>query len=78
MSSKASGAVTLAVLETYLRLKADGFVVSRFHTDRRREFSNQLRNWFTSRGVICTRTAGDNPQANGRSEMAVQNIKTLV
>ena len=78
MSSKASGEVTKTVLEVYLRLKADGFVVSRFHTDRGREFSNQLRRWFVTRGILCTRTAGDNPQANGRSEVAVQNIKTLI
>ena len=78
MSSKASGKVTKTALAVYLRLKADGFVVSRFHTDRGREFSNQLRRWFVTRGIICTRTARDNPQANGRSEVAVQNIKTLI
>ena len=78
MSSKASGEVTRAVLEVYLRLKADGFVISRFHTDRGREFSNQLRKWFTTRGIVCTRTAGDNPQSNGRSEVAVQNIKSML
>ena len=78
MSSKSSKEVMQAVLETYLRLKIDGFVISRFHTDRGREFSNQLRQWFISRGVACTRTAGDNPQSNGRCEVAVQNIKTLV
>ena len=78
MSSKASGEVMQTILEIFLRLKADGFVVSRFHSDRGREFSNQLRKWFTSRGVICTRTSGDNPQANGRSEVAVQGVKTLI
>ena len=66
LSSKSSKEVMQAVLEIYLRLKIDGFVISRFHTDRGREFSNQLRQWFISRGVACTRTAGDNPQSNGR------------
>ena len=78
LSSKSSKEVMQSLLELYLRLKIDGFVISRFHTDRGREFSNQLRRWFISRGVICTRTAGDNPQSNGRCEVAVQNIKTLV
>ena len=78
MSSKSSKEVTQTVLELYLRLNIDGFVITRFHTDRGREFSNQLRRWFISRGVACTRTSGDNPQSNGRCEVAVQNIKTLV
>ena len=77
MSSKSSKEVTQTVLELYLRLKIDGFVITRFHTDRGREFSNQLRRWFISRGVACTRTSGDNPQSNGRCEVAAQN-KTLV
>lgn len=32
----------------------------------------------TSRGIACTRTAGDNPQSNGRAAVAVQSIKTMV
>ena len=38
MSSKSSKEVTQTVLELYLRLKIDGFVITRFHTDRGREF----------------------------------------
>ena len=78
MSSKASPEVTKTVMELLLRLRIDGYHVTRVHTDRGREFSNQLRRWLTSRGIACTRTSGDNPQSNGRAEVAVQSIKTMV
>ena len=78
MSSKASPEVTKTIMEFLLRLRTDGYQITRVHTDRGREFSNQLRTWLTSRGIKCTRTTGDNPQSNGRAEVAVQSIKTMV
>ena len=78
MTSKASPEVTKTVMEFILRLRIEGYHISRVHTDRGREFSTHMRKWLTSRGVVCTRTAGDNPQSNGRAEAAIQSVKNLI
>ena len=64
--------------EMIMRLRADGYHVSRIHTDQGKEFRSRFEEWAKSRGYHVTRTAGDDPQGNGRAEVAVQYIKTLL
>ena len=78
MASKHSSEVTQTAMEFILRLRADGFFISRVHTDGGREFLGQFRQWLATRGILHTRTPGDDPRANGRAEVAVQSVKTMI
>ena len=78
MSSKHSSEVTQTAMEFILRLRADGFFISKVHTDGGREFLGQFKQWLASRGILHSRTPGDDPRANGRVEVAVQTIKTMI
>lgn len=78
MASKHSSEVTQAAMEFILRLRADGYFISRVHTDGGREFLGQFKQWLTSRGIIHSKTPGDDPRANGRVEVAVQSVKTMI
>ena len=42
------------------------------------EYYGQFKTWCTKRGIILTRTAGDDPQGNGRAEVAVYAINRQV
>ena len=42
------------------------------------EFSGQFPKWATERGIMLTRTPGDDPRANGRVEAAVKSIETQI
>ena len=46
--------------------------------DRGHEFSGLFRKWANSRGIVLTRTPGDDPRANGRAEVAVKSLKTQI
>ena len=61
-----------------MRLRADGFHMTRIHSDRGKEFRGKFQAWAESRGFITTRTAGDDPRANGRAEVAVQAVKSML
>ena len=76
MRTKTSKEVTSTVMEMVLRLRADGFSVSKIHTDAGKEFSGSFKSWMSSRGIHHTRTSGDSPQTNGRAELAVKMVKT--
>lgn len=67
-----------ATTEMVLRLRADGFHLTRIHTDQGKEFSGKFARWVKSRDLTFTRTPGDDPQANGRAEVAVQAVKTML
>ena len=78
MPSKAATEVVKATTEMVLRLRADGFHLTRIHTDQGKEFSGKFARWVKSRDLTFTRTPGDDPQANGRAEVAVQAVKTML
>ena len=65
-------------MEFLLRLKADGYNVSRIHCDRGHEFSGEFKRWANTRGIHITRTPGDDPRGNGRVENTVKAIKTQI
>ena len=74
MANKKSEEVLRVVMEFVLRLRTDGFWVSQIHTDQGHEYYGQLRAWCLKRGIVVTRTPGDDPQGNGRAEVAIQGI----
>ena len=78
MPSKNTSETIKAAMEMIMRLKADGFEVLRIHTDRGKEFGGKFQSWAMNRGLVVTRTAGDDPRANGRAEVAVQFVKGML
>ena len=65
-----------AIIDFYMRLRADGYIVAQLHTDHGGEFrSDELERWCRSRVVLHTFTPGDQPQTNGRAEVSVQLVK---
>lgn len=78
MRNKKSKEVTRTTMELVLRLCMDGYAVDRIHTDRGREFSGHFLDWTRRRGIMVTKTAGDEPQANGRAEQTVKVVKNMV
>ena len=78
MSSKGSKEVTRTAMEFLLRLKADGYNVSRIHIDRGHEFAGHFHKWVQTRGIRITRTSGDDSRGNGRAEVSVKSFKLQI
>ena len=53
----------------------DGYHVTRIHSDRGHEFLGSFETWMKSRGILLTRTAGDDLKSNGRAEVTVKSVK---
>lgn len=71
--------VMKAVVDMYMALRADGFIVTQLHTDCAGEFVSQaLADWCSSRTILHSYTPGDQPQTNGRCEAAVQATKAQI
>lgn len=75
--SKKSVEVTKAAMEFILKLRMDGYHVNHIHVDQGHEFAGHFTNWCRKRGILITRTAGDEPQSNGRAEVCVKMVKTM-
>lgn len=78
LATKRSDEVLGVVMEFVLRLRADGYWVSQVHTDLGHEYYGPLKKWCLKRNIIVTRTPGDDPQGNGRAEVAIQGITQQV
>ena len=78
MLTKKSLKVTKATIEMVLRLRIDGYTVSRIHSDQGHEFSSQFAAYCRKRRIMLTKTARNEPQANGRAESTIKRIKTMV
>ena len=79
IKSKSQQDVLRAIIDMYLRLRSDGYVVSQIHSDRGGEFMHEaLAKWCASRTILHTFTPGDQPQSNGRVEVSVQWIKSEI
>ena len=77
LRSRRAAEVNLKVRQLYLQIRAEGFPVWRFHSDRARELCNsRLRSWLAERGVIVTTGEAQSPQQNGRAESTVRFVKT--
>ena len=78
MTSKKAEEVTRTTMEFILKLRMDGYYVNRIHTDQGHEFMGYFKRWALQRGIAVTKTAENDPKANGRAEVAVQSLKTQV
>ena len=76
MITKTAREVTKTAMDFILKLRMDGFHIGRIHSGRGHEFSGVFRKWANSRGIVLTRTPGDDPRANGRA--AVKSFKTQI
>lgn len=68
LRSKKAKEVTRAAMEMILKLKIDGYHVNRIHSDRGHEFLGSFETWMKSRGIILTKTSGDDPNASSRGQ----------
>ena len=78
MQCKKSREVTKTVMEMILRLRMDGYNVNQVHTDQGHEFAGYFPDWCRRRGIAISKTAGDDPQGNGRAEVTVKVVKNMV
>ncbi|CAE7610958.1 Lgr4 [Symbiodinium sp. CCMP2592] len=79
LTTRTAGEVTAAVQSLVLRLKAEGLYISRMHADRARELRvESIKRWALERGIFCTYTEGQSPQANGKAEAGVKWVKSAV
>ena len=78
MITKKAKEVSEKAMQMIIKLRSEGFVVSKIHSDRGHEFSGSFKQWATSRGLILSRTSGDDARANGRAEVAIKALKTQV
>eukprot|EP00435_Cladocopium_sp_Y103_P028784 s3094_g7.t1 len=71
--------VLKGIINMYMRLRADGFVVTQLHSDLGAEFkSKSLQKWCDSRTILHTFTSGDQPPMNGRCEVVIQHLKAAI
>ena len=69
MITKTAREVTKTAMDFIPKLRMDGFHIGRILSGRGHEFSGVFRKWANSRGIVLTRTPGDDPRANGRVEV---------
>ena len=66
----------LAVTQSVAKCKAFGVPMLRFHTDRAKELqSAKLLRWLAEQSIHSTKSAPEDPQANGTAEAAVKELK---
>ena len=76
LRKKNSKAITRAIQEIYLQLRAENLPVARIHSDRAHELQSEpLREWALDRDILLTRTEGQSPASNGTAERAVRFLK---
>ena len=79
LATKGAKEVLAAISQMYLQLRICGFPVRRLHTDCGGEFRGPaLKSWCATRDILRTTTSGDDSQANGRAERAIQQIKSEI
>ena len=79
LPSRSKAEVLKGIVDLYIKLKSEGFHVRQLHTDRAAEFrSKVLEEWCRNRCILQTFTAADQPQSNGRAEVAVQVLKAQI
>ena len=80
LTGKTKEEVLSGIIDLYLKLRMDGYMVHTIHTDQEgREFVNRdSKSWMRSRGIIHSTNSGEDPKANGRAERMVGEVKSLV
>ena len=76
LHNRNSDGLRLAVMQAIAKCKAYGIPVLRFHSDRAKEFqSSRLIRWLTEQAIHVTKSAPEDPAANGTAESAVKEVK---
>ena len=66
LTGKTKEEVLSGIIDLYLKLRMDGYMVHTIHTDQGREFVNRdSKSWMRSRGIIHSTNSGEDPKANG-------------
>eukprot|EP00435_Cladocopium_sp_Y103_P041836 s2179_g11.t1 len=79
MATRSRSEIMKHIVDFYLRLRADGYIVSQIHTDNAGEFqSKALATWCMTRAILHTFTPGDQAQSNGRAEAAIAHTKSCI
>ena len=79
LTGKTKEEVLSGIIDLYLKLRMDGYMVHTIHTDQGREFVNRdSKSWMRSRGIIHSTNSGEDPKANGRAERMVGEVKSLM
>ena len=76
LKSRSADHLRLVIMQSIARCKAYGVPVLRFHSDRAKEFqSSKLSRWLAEQAIHSTKSAPEDPQANGAAESAVKEVK---
>ena len=76
LKNRSADNLRLAIMQSIAKCKAFGVPVLRFHTDRAKEFqSAKLLRWLAEQSIHSTKSAPEDPQANGTAESAVKELK---
>ena len=68
----------LAIMRAVARLRSQGVLVLRWHSDRAKEYSSKkLSAWMAQQNITESKTAPEDHAANGRAEVAVREMKSL-
>ena len=79
LHSKKEKEILVAINQMYMQLRAHGYPILRLHSDLGGEFRGRsIKSWCSARSIHRTTTAGDDSQANGRCERAVQEVKSWI
>ena len=79
LHSKKEKEILVAINQMYMQLRVHGYPILRLHSDLGGEFRGRsIKSWCRSRSIHRTTTAGDDSQANGRCERAVQEVKSWI
>ena len=76
LKSRSADQLRLVIMQSVAKCKAFGVPILRFHSDRAKEFqSAKLIRWLAEQSIHSTKSAPEDPQANGTAESAVKELK---
>ena len=79
ITGKTKEEVLGGIIDLYLQLRMDGYMVHTIHSDQGREFVNKdTKAWMRSRGILQSTTSGQAPKGNGPAERMVGEVKSMV
>ena len=76
LQGRSADQLRLVIMQSIAKCKAFGIPVLRFHTDRAKEFQSvKLLRWLAEQSIHATKSAPEDPAANGTAEASVREIK---
>ena len=68
ITGKTKEEVLGGIVDLYLQLRMDGYIVHTIHSDQGREFVDKdTKAWMRSWGILQSTTSGQDPKGNGRA-----------